>query len=715
MSNHETHCGACSGTEILTPQAPDNTAGLPWVGYRAGEYRDFYLSMSARLSSAQYGALGVLTTRDSKDFTLALIDAWSASCDVLTFYNEMWINEAYVRTAQETASLHMLAALIDYAPHPGAAASADLAFTVAAGEGIPEVVTIPAGTKVQSTPGQDEDPVLFETLDDLTARAAWNAIRPKLTAPHPLTTETTLLPLPGTNLNLKPGDAVYFVADDDTPVFATINDVTPVLADIAKDPDSKDLTWLSISPLATGPLSSSPAAGGGTMVMAMSGGSGVYLDSILAEDDLKAVLIKDAIAEKAFFSPFIEIASPERQVQVFRTSAAIFGHSAPPLSSLHHSLTGNVPVYTKNGDDVVVSDLEPGPYAGATEATWADEGTLTLMSAGVNHVYLERAVSSIGKESVVVLRDGDSWFRYQVVDTNETSASFFAVTGKSTQLTLNTENHFGDFSIRGTTAYGANEWITLAEPPITEPLDAESISLMLNGWFPGLEADRNVILSGLVEGLGEEPVIVKRTLQSVSHALQTNGGTTVTFTESIGSRYLPQTLTIAANVAEATQGETVAEVLGDGSATPHLSFITKQAPQTFVPAETESGVKPTLEVRVNNILWQQVPNFLEASPTDRVYTLKMDEAGFSKVTFGDGVLGAMPGKGQQNIRASYRKTLGLMGRVKAGQLNLLMSQPLGLQGVRNPMAAEGGADPESRDAIRQSAPLSCRTLGVWCP
>lgn len=138
------------------------------------------------------------------------------------------------------------------------------------------------------------------------------------------------------------------------------------------------------------------------------------------------MLIKDAIAEKAFFSPFIEIASPERQVQVFRTSAAIFGHSAPPLSSLHHSLTGNVPVYTKNGDDVVVSDLEPGPYAGATEATWADEGTLTLMSAGVNHVYLERAVSSIGKESVVVLRDGDSWFRYQVVDTNETSASFFA-------------------------------------------------------------------------------------------------------------------------------------------------------------------------------------------------------------------------------------------------------------------------------------------------
>ncbi|WP_139124438.1 hypothetical protein, partial [Enterovibrio norvegicus] len=66
-------------------------------------------------------------------------------------------------------------------------------------------------------------------------------------------------------------------------------------------------------------------------------------------------------------------------------------------------------------------------------------------------------------------------------------------------------------------------------------------------------------------------------------------------------------------------------------------------------------------------------------PADRVYSMRVDEQGYSHITFGDGVKGAMPGKGQQNIRASYRKTHGLMGRVKAGQLNLLMSQPLGVQ------------------------------------
>ncbi|KXF83030.1 putative baseplate assembly protein [Enterovibrio coralii] len=712
MSNNESHCGACTGTAVLTPKAPQNAPGLTRISYRSGEYHDFFSSMTARLSSSQFGALGTLTSRDSGDFTLALIDAWSASCDVLTFYNEMWLNEAYVNTAMETGSLHELATLIDYVPHPGAAATADLAFTIAAGEGIPEEITVPAGTKVQSTPGQDEKPVIYETLDDLSARAAWNAIRPKLTHSHPLMPTTTRIPLPGTNLNLKPGDAVYFVADNGTQVFATINAVTPVLADIANDPDAEDLTWLQVSTLASEPLVSPASGSVGTVTTVFADTLHEHIGKTLVAGDLANTLSDEALSEKAFFSPILAGSQEVRQVQVFRAKAAIFGHTAPPLDTLHYSLTGTSPVFTKSGSDVIVEDVTTGPYAGRTASTWADAGSLELMDEdSQHHVYLERAVTEIGKGSTVVLIDGDNWSRYSVNDTSDISAAFFSVTGKSSRLTLNSDAHFDTFTVRGTTVFGASEWLTITKPPIMDPLDETSTSLDLHGWYPGLEAGRKVILSGLAAGLGEEPVIATRIIQSVSHALTAEGGTTVTFSETLSAPYLPQSLRIAANVAHATQGESVVEVMGDGNATPHLSFTSKQAPQTFVPAKTATGVKPTMEIRVNKILWKQVPNFLNSSPTDRVYTLRIDESGYSHVSFGDGVLGAMPRKGQQNIRASYRKTLGLEGRVKAGQLNLLMSQPLGVEAVKNLLAAEGGANPESGDEMRISAPLSCRTLG----
>ncbi|MGP8305580.1 hypothetical protein [Vibrio sp. YIC-376] len=711
MSDHESHCGACNGIEVRTPRAPDNTAGLSHVNYRIGEYNDFYLSMVARLSSARYGALGTLTTRESSDFTLALIDAWAASCDVLTFYNEMWLNEAYVNTAMETGSLYELAMLTNYVPHPGAAATTNLAFTIAAGEGIPEEIIVPAGTKVQSTPAQDEKPVIYETLSELTTRAAWNAIRPKLTAPHPLTETTKKIPLPGTNLNLKTGDAVYFVSDDGEQVFATINSVTPVLANIAKDPDSKDLTWIDISPVSSEPLATSHSDLSGGTARSLADKIANYKGKTVDAKELAGVLKQESFKEKAFFSPLIESTKTTRQVQLFRAKAAIFGHAAPPLASLHYSLTGTFPVYKKSGDDVVVEDVASGPYADLEEDEWAG-GTLDVMDdSASHHVFLERPVTDIGKESVVVLRDGNKWSRYSVTDTNETSVSFFSVTGKSTRLTLNSDAHFDELSIRGTVVFGASEWMDIADPPITEAMDEESISIELNGWYPGLEEGRKMILKGEAENAGTEPVVATRIVQSVSHSFAENGGTTLTFSESIGAPYFPQSLRIYANVADASQGESVAEVLGDGNATPHLAFKSKQAPQTFVPAATETGVKPTMEIRVNKVLWKQVPHFLDASPTDRVYTMRVDENGYSHVAFGDGTLGAIPGKGQQNIRASYRKTLGLEGRVKAGQLNLLMSQPLGVQGVNNPLDAEGGADPEGMDDIRVSAPLSCRTLG----
>jgi predicted phage baseplate assembly protein len=81
------------------------------------------------------------------------------------------------------------------------------------------------------------------------------------------------------------------------------------------------------------------------------------------------------------------------------------------------------------------------------------------------------------------------------------------------------------------------------------------------------------------------------------------------------------------------------------------------------------------------------------------------------VGFGDGLSGARLPSGTNNVQANYRKGIGVDGNVAAGGLTQLMTRPLGLKSVSNPLAAEGGTDPEQADAARQSIPLTTRTLG----
>ncbi len=171
-------------------------------------------------------------------------------------------------------------------------------------------------------------------------------------------------------------------------------------------------------------------------------------------------------------------------------------------------------------------------------------------------------------------------------------------------------------------------------------------------------------------------------------------------------------MTINANVALATHGETVAEVLGAGDASqPYQRFTLKGVPLTYTGAQTAEGVASSLQVRVNDLLWQEAPAFLGRGPAERIYVTRTADDGKVTVQFGNGKTGARLPTGGENVRATYRKGIGKAGNVKAGQLSLLMSRPLGLKEAINPLPADGGADREERDDARRNAPLTVLTLG----
>ena len=75
---------------------------------------------------------------------------------------------------------------------------------------------------------------------------------------------------------------------------------------------------------------------------------------------------------------------------------------------------------------------------------------------------------------------------------------------------------------------------------------------------------------------------------------------------------------------------------------------------------------------------------------------------------------ASPARGcraaRNNVRAKYRKGIGVEGLVKSGQLSMLLSRPLGVKGVTNPLAAGGAQDPEQLGDARANAPLKVLTL-----
>ena len=181
---------------------------------------------------------------------------------------------------------------------------------------------------------------------------------------------------------------------------------------------------------------------------------------------------------------------------------------------------------------------------------------------------------------------------------------------------------------------------------------------------------------------------------------------------SLANVYRRDSVTIAANVARATHGESVTEWLGSGDASvPYPAFPLKQAPLTYVASAEPSGASSTLEVRVNDLLWEEVPSLYGRAPGERVYTTELGEDGAATVRFGDGKQGARLPTGTNNVRAAYRKGVGLAGMVAAGRLTQLMTRPLGVKEVVNPLAAEGAQDPESIEDARRNAPLKILTLG----
>jgi hypothetical protein len=164
-------CNCCAPAAPATPLAVYNRPGLSAIAYRVGTFSTFREAMLEAIAGG--AALAGLTSRESTDHAITLVELWAAAGDVLTFYSERIANELFLRTARERDSALRLTRLLGYRLRPGLAAQTKLSFALD-----PSAHTrIRKGLKVMSVPGQDEKPQVFETTEEIVADADLNEAR----------------------------------------------------------------------------------------------------------------------------------------------------------------------------------------------------------------------------------------------------------------------------------------------------------------------------------------------------------------------------------------------------------------------------------------------------------------------------------------------------------------------------------------------------------
>ncbi|MEE8058314.1 MAG: hypothetical protein V3T17_10830 [Pseudomonadales bacterium] len=687
---------------------------------------------------AQSKPLAALTTRDTDDPAIALLDAWAMTLDVLSFYQQRLNDENYLGTATEQRSLRELARATGYELSPGLAASTYLAFSVddnAAGG----VATVTMGTAVQSIPKQDTLPQTFETQAELLARLEWNelqAYQARKQIPQQINGGTQRLRVQGIDTALQIGDPVllleYAGAGDAAGDWQYAFLLTVQAVDVDRE---NQVTTLEYRPA-------------------------------------EALSADDAVLENIT----TEFANP--QLFALRKKTACFGHNAPRQPGLPAALIdGEGAPYSSDWDvDVNVPTV------------W--ENSQQIDDRDNAQIYLDQSVAKAVPGSWALLSVGATQRLYQIDRSEHVSLADYGMSGRVTALTFPAlADKSSDFTFRSTVVYVESEGLSLhvEERPTDDRIQSEEIEL--DTIVPGLEEGHAWVIRNTLDQVTEtvsvesavfdeeqakltlnlvheegQPAIlydyVPDTLTITAPGLddpirvtlldsstlvfnaiqdpQFAAGLSLTLSgflpaqsemfritgsadiedhthlylsEDLHYSYAPATAVLYANVVAATHGESVTEVLGDGNGTlANQRFTLSKAPLSYLPGATQTGVASTLSIRVNDVLWQETPSLFQSDANSQHYTIRLDEDDQITIMFGDGKKGARLPSGQENIQASYRVGIGDEGEVAPDSLILLQNRALGIKAVTNPVAANGAANPGDLDAARFNAPLNVLTI-----
>ncbi len=697
----------------------DNRPALPHFNYRLGSYgsiREFLLHGINNAPNLQNW-----THREADDPAIALLEGAAILGDILTFYQETYANEAFLRTAKWRESIADLVRLLGYRLSPALGGNATFAFELKKDE----AVTIPAGFPVKATLEEIEQPAEFETTEEITAYpwlSRFNLFRPLRTPAIVAETNEFYISAPNPAVEIKAGDRLL------------IGDENPAQTELPIKLDNAEI---------------------------------VIVDSIRTLHDIKLIKIKGGLQKRT-------VNVSVSQMKAFKLARTFhhFGFNGP-RSFTRTTSAGD----TVNFEEILVDFLRllKTITGNPSRNTWL-EGILThtgLMQSNVqaqtnsgfrqnqqNFVALQRNVRSdvqadvleerilvrnpsperivspslgadefpldaevqdlaSGVPFVVQIDSGDLTFVSRIKKVRSDSMTWGQMTGSASILTLESlQNLLGDKTSADIRQMLFHEVVGEASLTLKASFaDNSPVPLRQVLAFYGT-AEQAETLRGrrlMFEQAGEEAKIVSvRNLTTPFADLpQTHY---IEISEQIDYDDFPQEnplVTVYGNLADADEGKLQPEAaLGNGdNTTIFQTFKLPKPPLTYhlntanTPPET-----PELEIYVGGRKWQKVENFFGRGVNEEIYIVREDAENNSWVQFGDGKTGARLPTGVKNVSAIYRIGAGAFGALKADTKVQASAKLKNLDKIQMPQIASGGTEAESGENARQAAPGKIQSL-----
>ncbi len=693
-----------------------------------------------------------------RDWAWEIARVLARSSHVLTEHLDAYANEGFLGTATQWDTLRRLVEMIDYHPAPPASASTRLVIDAK------EAGTLPAGFAVKHTPADGSTPLVFETLEELKVDPAFNSLRPAEYDKNQESLGGDLLLLEGEVADLKTGQPLvledtksgilraYLIAGTRIVEGNTQVRVTPRLSQRLR----KGYTLIHAKP-AEGLAPLGPAARGaelervlrlteepegllpGMVINIGDGAKELYrrvvsvigkrlvLDTNVGPLRLDTARVGYPVTITVSAQEERPVDNPDAVIYALRVAGdwSRLANRRVAQETVDANNQKHLPFYRVTAARYHPSDSDH-PRRGYTILTvaWVKSShpfpldnpqTLLVPPVGggpwQSDTYLEKKdghlpaaivtakpkKSTAGDLAVVVAGQQASWARLAAVSVNL----------EREEATLTAEGGWddrggGDYFLTETTVYThfKEALHTVDWQENRQSLTGSRVPLA--SVPPALEKGRLL----MVERTDDATAAFFTTVAKIE-------GTTLVLARDLPAGFTRGNTLVGGNVVLSGHGESKGEkVLGSGDATrANQSFVFAEAGVSFVADPTQpAGVRAAIDLSVAGRVWEQVGSFASSDPADHHYTVRMTEAGYLLIAFGDGVRGRRLPSGVNNVRLTYRSGTGLAGNLAAGSA-FKPSRPHRLvDKVRQPMAATGGNDREGVESLRENAPATLLTL-----
>ncbi len=649
----------CANAQTF-PAPINNRPSLPRIQYRIGRYSDFRQYMLGQLDIAPL--LLPWTHRQPDDPGIALLEGAVILADILTFYQELYANEAWLRTATWPQSIRGLVKLLGYRPAPGIGGEGLVAFEI----GGTDPIMIPPGFPLSAQILGSSTPVDLETSASMIAVPALSKFS---------------LYAPSDFIEILGGASQFSAAPVDV--------ATAGITLKAKD----RLMLVEGGELATG--TSAPA------------------HQIVVVQSVSTVLDQTVITIAGGWQKgYVSAGSTLTAYKLGRTFRA-FGYNAPQNQFVLDSTTNLLTSENVDTTMPAVTMMQGFPL----------EQQVNNLSAGITmllDVHLSDSTSTIqefffvanveavnsGTDTVGPLIGGMTTVAFPL----PTSPPIGNYTTADRRKAICHEVIGGALPVQGIRDYTGSTQVdhldSFMDGPSYQALDGRTLQ------FVWLNPD-------------DTAQVVQEAVATIDPTLIAGGDIEVRSVSlkpaltnfSLEEFYFPLSnpiVQVFGNVAPVTQGKTQKLVaLGNGDARAMFqSFQLPKAPLTWLTNEALTPPRqPEVTILVNQIAWTQVDSLFASGPTDSVYVLREDNSGNTWVQFGDGLSGARLPSGVNNVVAQYRTGTGANGMRKSGTKPQASGKVQNFSAVHLYDEITLGCAEETGDHARQSAPGRVESLG----